>query len=48
MTVSVAANELGDFVEGAIGMVRLPWLSECDSNEGIPFIPVQELRPSLF
>jgi len=48
MTVTVTANDLGDFVEGAIGVMWLPWLAECDSNECIPVVPVQELRPSLF
>jgi len=43
MTVSVAANELCDLIEGAIGMVRLPWLAECDGDECIPIIPIQEL-----
>jgi len=48
MTVTVSANELGDLVEGAIGMVRLPWFAECDGDKCIPIIPIEELRPGLF
>ena len=48
MTVSVLAKDLADFTEGAVCMVGKPWIAECDCDECIPFIPVQELRPSLF
>lgn len=43
VTVSVSANELGDLIEGAIRMVRLPWFAECDGDECIPIIPIQKL-----
>jgi len=48
MTVRVAANEFGDLIEGAVRVVRLPGLTECDGDECIPVIPIQELRPSVF
>ena len=48
VTMSVAANEFRDFVEGAVRVVRLPWFAVCNGNECIPDISVQELRPSLF
>jgi len=42
MTMSVSANDFGDLVKGAIGVVGKPWLPVCDCNEGIPNIPIQE------
>jgi len=48
MTVSVSANDLADFIEGAIGMVGKPWVPKSDCEEGIPFIAIQERGPSLF
>jgi len=48
MTVSVAANDFGDLIEGAVRMVRLPWFAVCDGDECIPVIPIQELRPCVF
>ena len=47
-TVSVAANDFGDLIEGAVRVVGQPWLPECDCNETIPNPSVQEFRPSLF
>lgn len=48
VTMSVAANDLGDFVEGAVRVVREPCVTVSDSDEGVPFIPIQELTPGLF
>jgi len=48
MTMTVSANELGDLIEGAVRVVRKPWVAECDCDECIPIIPIQELRPGLF
>ena len=48
VTVSVAANDFGDLIEGAVRVVRLPWFAVCDGDECIPLIAVQKLRPSLF
>jgi len=48
MTMSVSANDLADFAEGAVRVVGKPWLPVCDCNEGIPLVPIQELRPGLF
>ena len=48
VTISVSAKDFADLSEGAIRVVRLPWLAECDCNEGIPIVPIQEGRPSFF
>jgi len=48
VTVSVAANDLGDGVEGGVCVSGMPRLAVSDGNEGIPFIPVKEPAPSLF
>ena len=48
MTVRVPTNDPPDLKDGAIRVVRKAWLTECDGDEGIPFVPVQKLGPSLF
>jgi len=48
MTVSVAANDLCDGIEGGICVSRMSWLPIRDGNEGIPLIAVKKLGPSLF
>jgi len=48
MTVSVSANDLGDFVEGALRVVGMPWIAVGNGNEGIPLVPIEKLIPTLF
>jgi len=48
VTVSVSANDLGDSVEGGVGVSSMAWLPVSDCNEGIPFVPIQEPAPSFF
>jgi len=42
VTVSVLANDFGNLVERACGVVGLPRVAVCDCNERIPNIPIQE------
>ena len=48
VTMSVSANDLADGIEGGIGVSGMAWLPVSDCNEGIPFVPIKEPRPSLF
>jgi len=48
VTVSVAANDLCDGIEGSVGVAGMAWLAVSDGDEGIPLVPTKEPTPSLF